>query len=296
MRGPEDQVDPTERALNLAQLHLDQGRPERALEVLSATSEAVADPTFYTLRAEACHELDRPQDALRAAEAGLELDPEDHDLMRQAALSLEQLGDLGAAEAMIRSALKLYPESADLLVVYVIILTTGGETRHAHAVLDIAERLEPQRVDTLRLRGVLAYTENKPAECMRLARSLLQRAPEEPMSHQFMAIAESMRPVVSVKRMADHQRQAARLDPSDRDCVEAGLDAKFLTHPLMLPVRPLYAAGPAVSWMVALGCMVLIGMIDEAAAGMWLAAYLLLVLYSWAVPPLVRRWVFRNHR
>jgi hypothetical protein len=75
------------------------------------------------------------------------------------------------------------------------------------------------------------------------------------------------------------------------------MEMRVNRHPLMLPIRPILRFGPLTTWLIAVALIFglrAVGLPSLAfiAAIAWLA----FCLYSWVVPPLLRRWMLRNWR
>ena len=73
------------------------------------------------------------------------------------------------------------------------------------------------------------------------------------------------------------------------------VEAKLINHPLMLPLRPFARLNPLVVWIGAVAIIyglriAGLGPLSFAFAMIWLG----FCVYSWVVPPLVRRWLNRK--
>ena len=65
----------------------------------------------------------------------------------------------------------------------------------------------------------------------------------------------------------------------------------------MATLRPLFRLGTVKSWLLAVGIMfglraIGLNVLSFLAAVTWVS----LCVYSWIMPPLVRKWVFRHRR
>lgn len=94
-----------------------------------------------------------------------------------------------------------------------------------------------------------------------------------------------------------HYRQAAAARPTDASLGEAALDMRVARHPLMRPLYPMHRFGPLQTWLAWLA----VSMALRAAGFTTLVLVLtpfwfLYCVYSWVVPPLLRRWLRRHWR
>jgi len=80
--------------------------------------------------------------------------------------------------------------------------------------------------------------------------------------------------------------------PGDDDRADAAREARFASHPLMRPLRPMRRFGAFRVWIAAM--VILYGLRatgNRVAAGLFGFVYLAYCLYGWIIPPLVRRWM-----
>jgi predicted exporter len=92
--------------------------------------------------------------------------------------------------------------------------------------------------------------------------------------------------------MHNYKRAGAQLKPSDQDTVETARELRLASHWLMAPLRPFRRFGMFGTWIIFI--VVLFGLRSlgmYALAGMLAVAYLVLCVYSWTIPWLLRRWM-----
>ncbi len=288
--------EPQLQSLSLAAHYLSIERPQRALETLAQVDEALVDTAlFWELRAQALFHLERHAEAAEAAAQGLERDGEDVDLMRLHADSLAHLGRLAEAERVALRALALQPEDASLLCSYAFIAARGDQLDKAARLAERAAELAPEsrRVEATRL--LLAHLRGEGRKARGHARALLADAPEDAGAHYLAAVAEAHDGRASVA--ARHLLVAARLDPGDRDFAEAARQARFETHPLLWPLRPFAKLGTAGTWIAAVGAVFGLQALGYGKASAITAmVYVGVCVYSWVMPPLLRRWLRRRRR
>src|SRR5215213_10735294 len=143
--------------LALARHYVRVQRPERALEALARAGADVDDPEFHELRGLALYELERYDEAKRAAQAGLAIDPDDVTLLGVLCDCERELGDLAEAERAVLAALELAPSSPQLLGAYAHLCSRAGQFEDAERLLAEAEAIDPQAVAVLQTRVWLAY-------------------------------------------------------------------------------------------------------------------------------------------
>lgn len=102
-------VDPAHDPLALVRRYLETGDARRALAELEKAPGGVDDEEFWSLRAHALYGLGRWDEAAQAAQAGLELEADDFDLLDLLALAELERGREKKARATIDSALRALP-------------------------------------------------------------------------------------------------------------------------------------------------------------------------------------------
>jgi tetratricopeptide (TPR) repeat protein len=283
-------MDVTDGNLALAQHFLDIDQPRRALDVLEGRQNDLDDPEFWELRATALIELDRHREAVDAAARGLDLDPDDIGLLLMSALAHKGTGDLAAAERALLAALRLDAENAALLSQYALLVASAGQLDKARRLLDEAERIDPLAAYVVQARGVIAFLSGDDDAAARHAESILAEHPEEYAAHLLRGSALSQRGWSRAAR--GHFETAARLDPADAQVAQIARRSRWATHPLMWPLLPFQRFGPGKVWLAYIALFAV-----TAGLGIgWLTialvvSYLVLVVYSWTVPPLLLRWL-----
>jgi Flp pilus assembly protein TadD len=280
--------------LTLATHYCDIDRPERALEVLERHAGAhFGDTAFWSLRARALASLDRHQDAEAAARRGLEIDATSLRLRHTLALILMQQSKLVEAERMILGVLAEYPENATYLCVYAQICARSGLFDKAARLVDEAARLDPEDDALIRTRLLLAHLRGDDKTAAKDARKLLSLDPEDASAH--LHVGASLARTGDMGGATRHMVKAARLDPGDKDYVEIAREARVQAHWLLYPLRPLQRLGTVGSWFLGIGGLLTLrslGYHDQAT--LWINGYLLVCVYSWIAPPLLRRWLKRK--
>jgi tetratricopeptide (TPR) repeat protein len=287
--------DVTQSNLALARRYLEIDQSRRALEVLEGRQNDLDDPEYWLLRAQALLDLEREHDALAATRQGLQLDPDDVALLRQNAIVHTQLGDLAAAERSLLGALRHDPEDPGALAQYALLVARAGQLDKARRLVDEAERIAPVATGLSSVRAVIAYLAGDDRAAKRHAEELLAEDPDGSAAHLLRGSILAERGAAF--RARRHFETAARLDPGDHDVVSVARRSRWATHPLLWPLIPFQRFGAGKVWLGVIALFV----VGAALHAYWLAEpvillYLLLVIYSWTVPPLVLRLQKRKSR
>jgi tetratricopeptide (TPR) repeat protein len=279
-----------DRRLALARHYLDVDQPERALEhVEGLLAESPEDGDLWELRAEALFDLGDYEEATEAARSGLARAPDSVVLLDMLALAEAKRGDFAEAERAVLAALRLAPDHPTLLAHYALFLAQVGQTAKADRVLERAERSDPEDEAVRTAQIQLAYLSGDDRRVERESRRLLEDVPDHPVGHAFLGGTAAERG--SFARAARHLDIAARHDLSDPEFAELAREARIVGHPLLVPLWPFERLGPGKVWIGAIGTMLLLQAAGlEPVALVFAAAYVLLCVYSWVVPPLLRRW------
>lgn len=280
--------------LALARHYVRVQRPERALEALARGAD-VDDPEFHELRGRALYELDRYEEAKQAAQAGLAIEPNDVTLLGVLCDCERELGGLAESERALLAALELAPSSPQLLCAYAHLCARGGQLADAERLLAEAEAIDPQAVSVLQTRVWLAYLRGDGATTESAARTLLAAEPENALG--LTAIGHRLASRGDTRESQRHYELAAQAHTTDPQIVAAARAARVESHWLLWPLWPLRRFGPGRLWLAWIALLLLAGAVHAP----WLAipaalVYIPLVIYSWIVPPLARRWLARRSR
>jgi len=282
-----------EATLTLAQHYLDIDQPSRALTTLESGRVDVSDAEFWRLRTAALYELDRYVEARAAAASGLAIEPDDIELLVLHGLANSHLGDMAAAERSLLAALRLEPENVWLLAEYALLVARAGQLEKARQLIDEAARIDPLSERVTTVRGVLAYLAGDDARAAAHAEELLAADPEARGAHLLRGAALSQRGRSRDARR--HFETVARYDPGDADVVDMARHSRYATHPLLLPLVPVARWGQGRVWLAGIALIALARATGSDAVMLAVgAAWVLYVVYTWVVPPLVLRWLERR--
>lgn len=274
-------------ALQLLQMK----RPEEALKKLALAFDP-EDPWEWWLRGVALFDLDREEDAIEAIGHGLAIDPESTELLALLARCRLSLRDLAGAEEAILAALRIDPEHADNLSLYAHVVAADGQFDKARKLLERARRLDPENEAAMRMQSFLAAARGDEREALLRSRELLAINPEDVTAHRVAGSLLHRRG--DVDDAESHLRSAVVIAPFENGTAELARENRLWRNPFMWPLRPLQRVGMAQSWIAAMAILFVARRIAPPGVQLTLAVFwIVLCVYSWVVPPLVRRWINR---
>lgn len=278
--------------LLLAADAIERGNGHKALEHLEMVTD-LDTPEPWLVRAQAFVLTDQPAAARDAANRGLEIEPTNASLLLALSRAESASNQPARAEQALLAILNREPEHQLALLHYAQLLTTSGDPAGAS---DIVARLDPQLQTTapvLTLRARIASALGHEKEAADLTKLALHIDPDSTSAHAVRAMQASLRDQPT--EYVDSGRRAASLDPENM--ASLGRSANYLDHPLMAPSRWIERLGPGKLWigwiaLMFVGRQVLPAPIITALT----FAYLGLVIYSWTVPFLFRKWLTMRGR
>ena len=288
--------NPKSANLDLALHYLEMGRPEQTLSALERVEETqLEEPFYWYLRGQALFDQEQYQEANRATRKGLALAPEEISLLYLLCNIESNQKDLGAAETAILKALRQEPDNPQLLCRYAMLAAQGSQLDKADRLLAEARRRDPQYPAVARTEMALAHLRGADKEVVRLGQESLTVDPEDPYDHFMIGIG-----LAAQGRATGAERflsGAARLDPANNDFAELALEARLATHWLMIPLWPIVRFGNVPVWMAAIVILLTLSQFaPKQLLTFFSLFYLVFVVYSWVVPPLLRRWMIRRRR
>jgi tetratricopeptide (TPR) repeat protein len=233
--------------------------------------------------------MERYDDTAEAARDGLEIEPGSPDLLYLLSLAETGRDRLGHAEAAVLAALAQAPDHPELLAHYADVLMRGGVLDKTRRVLDAAAESDPDSLHVLESRITLAYLRGRDGEARRLSEELLAIDVESVRGRQMLGVFAFNRG--NVRSAARHYGEAVRSNPRNEGMAAQARSVRAMArNPLWWPTLVLIPLGPAGSWVVAIGLA--LGL-DAAgapgAAGMVLLVWFALCIWSWVVPPILKR-------
>lgn len=267
------------------------GRAEEALRRLAEAFDP-EDEWQWWLRGVALLELDRHAEARGAAEKGLALEPEHPALLALLAHCHIALRDLVEAERAILAALRADAEDADNLALYARIVAEAGQLEKARRLVERARRLDPENETVVRMQSVLAIAGGDQRMALLHSRELLAINPENVYAHRIAGAVLHNRG--DVEAAAGHLRTAVVADPAERDIAEVARENLLWRNPFMWPLRPVQRFGIAPMWIAGVATMYAARLVSDRAAVVATVLWLAYCVYSWVVPPLVRRYLRRR--
>ncbi|MFK4085547.1 tetratricopeptide repeat protein [Kribbella sp. NPDC020789] len=286
--------EPIEARLQMAGHWLQIGRPERTLDELQGLwGDAAVDFRAYLFRGAALHQLERHAEAIDVLKDGLALHGPFLPLLQVLGSALRAEGRLPEAEAAFLQGLSLDPNDPDLLIGYARVCLTAGQAEKASALVERAASHAPESAAVSAARAEVAFALGKDREMRRHSTEALAHDPEDPHARALHGTASML--TGDAQSGYNSLASAAASQPGDRDLRAAAREAKLLNHPLMLPLRPFQRFNPLVVWI---GAVVIIYGLRIAGLAplsfVFAMAWLAFCIYSWVVPPLLRRYLNRK--
>ncbi|GID27873.1 hypothetical protein [Paractinoplanes brasiliensis] len=280
--------------LHRAQALLATGRAEQALTELSTlpANEVTGSPAMQ-LRCAALGRLDRWAEVGEAARAGLAANGPDPDLLLWLGRAEHEAGRDEAAERALLDGLALASNDVDLLCAYADLCAANGQLDKAGKLVGLAAAQAPQAPVVYATRIQVAHARGDDREAQRISREFVGVHPGNPVAHALLGGTSAARGHVDTAYEGFRQAAAAR--PSEAVFAESALELRVARHPLMLPLRPVLRFGALKTWLAAVAGILLLRAAGlSVLAGLLGLTWLVFCVYSWVVPPLVRKWVRRG--
>ena len=277
-----------ERSLFAARSALDRGNAARALEHV-AEAAAFDEPETYRIQSEAHLALDNDTEALHAAQRGLVVEPTDTELQILLGRAHSALDDHRSAETAYLSVLNQDPQNVHALFHYSWTLAHVGDSDGAREIL---AHMPPTFVaaspDVMALHAYLAMIDGNKKEAEAFIEHGLALDPQHTSMRRIAGVKAQLDG--NMRGAGDHYMSAAQVDPGRN--ADVGREGMYLNHPLMAPTRLITRIGPGrlwVGWIVFL----VIGrrVLPTAVMLPLIVIYVVFALYSWVVPPLLRKWL-----
>ncbi len=279
-----------------AQALLAAHRPEEALTELATLPAAEAiSRAAALLRCYALMRLERWPEAGIAARAGLSENGPDPDLLYVLGRAEQQAGHPEVAERALLDGLAMASHDVNLLCAYAELCAANNQPDKAEKLVARAQAEDPESAGVFSTRVQVAHARGDDRAAQRIAQQFVAAHPENPVAHAMLGGMSAVRGQVDPAYAG--LRQAAATAPTEQRYAESAMELRIATHPLMLPVRPFIRFGPLKTWVAAI--VVIYGLrlaglpVLSIAFGLFWAV---LCVYSWVVPPLVRRRMLRHWR
>lgn len=278
-----------DRSLAQARHWISIDRAERALDALATAGPGAAEvPEVFLLQAVAHLDLGHREEARAAAESGLALDPANPALLEILGIAHWKRNDRPAAERAFLDGLRNAPEDAHLLARYAMLVAEDGQIEKARRLAERAAAQAPEDPLVGRVRSLIAYLDGDDKAAQQIGAAALANAPEDVGLHALMG--SYLLEGGAIGAGTKHHLTSASIDPGDAAARELGWQAKYLRDPLMRPLWVIDRFGPGKVWIAWLAIFFgLRAAGAEEVAGVLALVYLVFVVYSWVVPPLLRR-------
>ena len=277
------------RAAHLLQLH----RAEQALITLAEAGETALTPAAWLIRTQALIQLERITQAIQAAAAGMAAFPDSAMTAYAFALAQFMNDDLQEAETALLHAIHLDPDDPDSWELYARCCALAGQHDKSMALLDQAAALDPEGIGHIRARAWCVFLSGQDRLSRQYARQALSINPLDTASLNMLGSAQ-----LSLGEIADSHRilgQSVREDPRNAHTAALAFEARLQSHWSMAPLRLFQILGPAGSWLLAVAIMIGLNLLELYIPLLVFAvAYVVLVVWSWIGPGLIRRLLRRQ--
>jgi len=233
---------------------------------------------------------DRNDDARRTLARLLATDP-NHFNARYLLAGIELEADnLAEAERLVLELLRQAPETAVFYAFYARVMLRALQFDKAKQLAAEGLRHAPHDESCLRARVLCDLVDGRAD-----SRALAQLVAGDPNA------LETMRLVVVALVHANRSREALRLarellraQPNDEHLLTLVRSLRIDTHWTLWPLWPTQRWGWNASIAMWIAVVVLLQVLDSRLTGPFSALWLAYVAYSWAWPPLLRRWIARG--
>lgn len=218
--------------LNMARAALRVGRPDLALEAADAALELAPNANAWLLRGVALRDLDRLEEARAAFRKGVQKHPGDLALEFNLAVGELDLGNAKAAAAQFEKLLQARPNEARAWLGL-------GNANAAQGALDAAEQayrravsLAPELSDAWRLLGLALVQRGQPRVAVEALRRGLQRDPGDQAALAALGVAATLAGDPIAHTLLDFDA-VVRTSPLPSALDHDALAAEILAHPTL---------------------------------------------------------------
>lgn len=237
-------------------------------------------------------DADEKVEARRLVAEALRLDP-DHlgaRLLHYRHLVADQR--YAEAEETILAVLREYPANATLISMYAQLMLETMHLDKARGLVDEALRLDPD-CDLAQVLDVLLAVVHGHDDAAR--QRLMRMVAQSPDARHVVWMAVT----VLASRHDDHAalelaKALVRAAPNDAAALDAAVELRARTHLLSAPLWPMKRFGwygSAAVWAIGVGTLQGLRAWAPEAVGPFLVVLVAWILYSWIVPPALRRWL-----
>ncbi|MFI5938521.1 tetratricopeptide repeat protein [Actinoplanes sp. NPDC051494] len=272
------------------------GRPEQALQELGALpiDEAFGPPAMQ-VRCAALILLKRWPEAVEAARAGLAAGGPDPQLLLWLGQAEQEMGHPEAVEQALLGGLALDPGDVDLLCAYADLCVAEGQPDKAAQLVAHAAAEDPHAAVVFATRVRVAFALGDDREAERIGQEFVAAYPEDPYALALLGSANAVRG--DARTAYSNYRQAAAAQPANEVLTDVAMEMRVAQHPLMRPLYPMRRFGPLQTWLAWIALTTLLRATGFRAVVLVLTPiWLLYCIYSWVVPPLLRRHLRRSLR
>jgi len=296
--SPEAETNAADRALTLAEAYLESGRTELAgREIHSALGARPFDERLHFMAGRIALVREEWDEACKAFEQSLELDPEQPGANCGLALALMNAGRRTEAEQAVLRALQLNAEFAWGYEVYARLLYETGHLKKARKLLAKSLELEPDSASAHQLLSVIEAERQDSEAAKRHADLGLAHAPDEASSHA----AEAVRLYAAGHpfRARAAIREALRIEPDSAPLREFYADVDRSCRWIYLPMYywswlvARTPGGRVTIWFAFAALYVVrrVYKVESLLLDFVVLGYVILMLYTWVADMLVALWI-----
>lgn len=203
---------------------------------------------------------------------------------------LLETGRWKEAEEAYLEGLRENPENAQIHASYAYLMIKMGHEAKGQKLLQTAVQLDPENPVVLHYQLLFQWAKSKKDDQLVALGKLVRHASNDLAIHINIGLTELYQS--NWKAAREHFRQAFLLSPSDKTLLDILKDLDYMSHPLLAPLRWIdRVGGPAVVWLVGIGSITLLRSVGWiSAAFVFALVYILVLVYTWTVPSLLKLW------
>jgi tetratricopeptide (TPR) repeat protein len=202
---------------------------------------------------------------------------------------------LSDAEQVIVQLLRDYPKHAPYYGRYAELMIRAMKLAKARALSEEGLKYDPDNAGCLAASTLCDFIEQRQGAASHSLQQLLVRHPE--------AMRTLVLILAALQDRGDHRgalriaQELVQAQPDNDNLAQLTAELKATTHWSMLPLWPVLRWGWGASialWLLGAAAVRIVGRSDVAAAAILAFCILGYVIYGWAWPPLLRRWIARS--
>lgn len=203
--------------------------------------------------------------------------------------------DYARSEQLIISLLEDYPECAEYYADYSLLMVATWHLEKAGALAAEAMRLDPDAEESISASATCAFVLEPNEASRKQLQELVRRFPES--RNSLIVLAAALEDQGRKKEALRILQELLSQNPNDDQLVDAVIALKVATHWSTIPLLPMQRYGWTASAVIFVAYVALATFVLPALpplmAGVFVAVFLLYVVYSWTYPRFLM-WLFRR--